>query len=69
MVLVKFEKGVYFSENELKEVLKFFEVQNTTDRYRNIELIIRGNYADIIVNCDEDGDFKVEKLEQRKEKE
>ncbi len=62
MALVKFQQGVYYSKNELKEALNFLEVQETTDKHRNIELIIRGNYADIVVECDKDGDFKVKKL-------
>lgn len=68
MALVKFQQGVYYSKNELKEALNFLEMQETTDKHKSIELIIRGNYADIIVNCDEDGYFIVKSPHRKEEK-
>lgn len=43
------------SFEELQEVLQLMEVQETTDRHTSTSLSIRGNYADIDVKIDEDG--------------
>lgn len=43
------------SFEELQEVLQLMEVQETTDKYASTSLSIKGNYADIDVKIDEDG--------------
>ena len=40
---------------ELQEVLQLMEVQETTDKYTGALMSIKGNYADIDVKIDEDG--------------
>lgn len=40
---------------ELKEAMQLMEVQETTDRYTGALMSIKGNYADINVKIDEDG--------------
>ena len=40
---------------ELREVLQLMEVQETTDKYTGALMSIKGNYADIDVKIDEDG--------------
>lgn len=43
------------SIEELREVLTLMENQETTDRYSNTEITIKGNDATITVKIDEDG--------------
>jgi len=44
---------------DLKEILQFAENQETTDKYINTEMHITGNYAEIDVIFDEDGNMTV----------
>ena len=57
MVKITFEREMTI--DELKEVLIFAENQETTDREKNTKIEINGEYAKILVEVDEDGDFKV----------
>lgn len=57
MVKITFEREMTI--DELKEVLIFAENQVTTDREENTKIEIDGEYAKILVEVDEDGDFKV----------
>lgn len=43
------------SIEELREVLTLMENQETTDRFTNTEITIKGNDATITVKIDEDG--------------
>ena len=57
MVKITFEREMTI--DELKEVLIFAENQETADREENTKIEINGEYAKILVEVDEDGDFKV----------
>lgn len=57
MVKITFEREMTI--DELKEVLIFAENQVTTDREENTKIEIDGEYAKILIEVDEDGDFKV----------
>ena len=58
-VTIKFSRPV--NTEELREVLAFAENQETTDKYTlaNENMKIKGNYANIEVKVDEDGNFEV----------
>ena len=45
--------------NELREVLALMEQQESTDRYVNTVMHINGNYAEIDVGIDKDGNVTV----------
>ena len=45
--------------NELKEALSLMEHQETNERYTNTSINIDGNYANITVDIDEDGNITV----------
>ena len=57
MVQVKFKRTV--DSDELREVMALVEMQETTDRYTNTSMHINGDYANIDVEIDEDGDIIV----------
>ena len=40
---------------ELQEIMALMENQETTDKFTNERCVIRGEYADIEVDIDEDG--------------
>ena len=48
-----------FNINELREVLSLMEHQETNERYTNTSINIDGNYANITVDIDEDGNITV----------
>lgn len=48
-----------FNINELREVLSLMEHQETNERYINTSINIDGNYANIVVDIDEDGNITV----------
>ena len=45
--------------NELREALSLMEHQETNERYINTSINIDGNYANITVDIDEDGNITV----------
>ena len=45
--------------NELRETLSLMEHQETNERYTNTSINIDGNYANITVEIDEDGNITV----------
>lgn len=45
--------------NELREALSLMEHQETNERYTNTSINIDGNYANITVDIDEDGNITV----------
>lgn len=45
--------------NELREALSLMEHQETNERYINTSINIDGNYANIAVDIDEDGNITV----------
>ena len=45
--------------NELREALSLMEHQETSERYTNTTINIDGNYANITVDIDEDGNITV----------
>ena len=45
--------------NELREALSRMEHQETNERYTNTSINIDGNYANITVDIDEDGNITV----------
>ena len=45
--------------NELREALSLMEHQETNERYTNTSISIYGNYANITVDIDEDGNITV----------
>lgn len=45
--------------NELREALSLMENQETTDKYTNTRMRINGEFADILVDIDEDGNVTV----------
>ncbi len=51
-----FKSDREMSIDELREVLVLMEQQVTTDREEDTVMSIRGNYADIDVSIDDDGD-------------
>ena len=57
MVQVKFIRTV--NSDELREVMALVDNQETTDRYTNTSMHINGDYANIDVEIDEDGDIIV----------
>ena len=57
MVNVTFNRTV--NSNELKEVMRLLEVQETTDKHENTLLHINGEYAVIDVEIDNMGDVTV----------
>ena len=57
MVQVKFNRMV--NSDELREVMALVEMQQTTDRYTNTSMHINGDYANVDVEIDEDGDITV----------
>lgn len=59
MVLVKINKTVTLDLDELKELVKLVEKQETTDRYENTELCICGYNAVIDVKIDSMGDIEL----------
>lgn len=56
-MFVTFKCNRSMSIEELKEVLSLMENQETTDRYINTNLNIKGNDADIDVKIDEEGNI------------
>ena len=57
MVQVKFKRTV--DSDELREVMALVEMQETTDKYTNALMHINGDYANVDVEIDEDGDIIV----------
>lgn len=47
------------NSEELREVIILVENQETTDKYTNTSMHIDGDYAQIDVEIDEDGDITV----------
>ena len=45
--------------NELREALSLMEHQETNEKYTNTSINIDGNYANITVDIDEDGNITV----------
>lgn len=58
MVNVNFKKTSYTSD-ELREVMQLIEIQESNERYENVELSIDGNFAKIEVEFDDMGDITV----------
>ena len=54
---IKFNKQLDI--NELREALSLMEHQETNERYTNTSINIDGNYANITVDIDEDGNITV----------
>lgn len=57
MILVKINKTVTLEE--LEELLKLTKIQETTDRYTNTELNIKGDKVEIDVKINNMGDIEV----------
>lgn len=57
MVLVKINKTITL--NELEELVMLTKTQETTDGFKNTELHIRGEKADIEVKINEMGDIEL----------
>lgn len=54
MVKIKINKEL--SLGELREIVLFMENQETSDKYTSTTIQINGDYAEIAVQVDEDGD-------------
>ena len=57
MSMIRFTREVH--TNELREVLLLAENQETTDKYIDTSLHIRGDYAEIKVDIDNGGNIIV----------
>ena len=55
--IIKFNRQLNI--NELREALSLMEHQETNERYTNTSINIDGNYANIVVDIDEDGNITV----------
>lgn len=60
MTFTTFKSERELNINELKEVLVLMENQETNERYINTSMHIGGDYADIDVIIDEDGNITIE---------
>lgn len=59
MTFTTFQSEKELNINELREVLALMENQESTDKYVNTVMHINGNYADIDVGIDKDGNVTV----------
>lgn len=59
MTFTTFQSERKLNINELREVLALMEQQESTDRYANTMMHINGNYANIDVGIDKDGNITV----------
>ena len=59
MVLINFKNKTTLNVDELRELLQLAESQETTDKETSAELQINGDYANISVTLDEDGDITI----------
>lgn len=59
MVKVEFYSNREFDINEIKEILSVMENQETTDRYIDTCVHINGNYAELDITFDENGNMHV----------
>ena len=57
MILVKINKTVTI--DELEELVTLAKVQETTDKYRDTEISIRGDKAEIDVKINKMGDIEL----------
>lgn len=64
MVLLKIksekDRDIILNANEIRELLQLIENQETNDKYTDIGLHINGNYAELDVEIDSDGDIILE---------
>lgn len=59
MAFITFKSERELNINELKEVLSLMEIQETNERYTNTSMHIDGDYADIDVIIDKDGNITI----------
>ena len=59
MTFTTFKTNRELDINELRELLLLMENQETTDRYESATITIKGDYASIDVEIDEDGNVTV----------
>ena len=60
LVTLKSKKNIVLNANELRELMLLVEVQETNDAYTDTELHINGDYAELDVTLDSDGDIILE---------
>lgn len=59
MLLINFKNKTTLTVDELRELLILAECQETTNKETSTELEINGDYANISVSIDEDGDITI----------